>query len=36
MNPSFRAGRQAWRLKSASREGEAIRYRALASWGGTP
>jgi hypothetical protein len=30
------SGAKAWRFKPASREGEAVRYRALVSWAGTP
>ena len=30
------SGAKAWRFKPASRDGEAVRYRALVSWAGTP
>ena len=30
------SGAKAWRFQPASREGEAVRYRALVSWAGTP
>jgi hypothetical protein len=30
------SGAKAWRFKPASRDGDAVRYRALVSWAGTP
>jgi hypothetical protein len=30
------SGAKAWRFQPASRDGEAVRYRALVSWAGTP
>jgi hypothetical protein len=30
------SGAKAWRFQPASRDGEAVRYRARVSWAGTP